>query len=76
MPGILVAVVGATLAVGLLDLDTQAKVAVLGSLPQGLPVLAVPWIRPEDIQPVLLGGLAVALVSFADTSVLSRSIRC
>jgi MFS superfamily sulfate permease-like transporter len=47
-------------------------VAVLGSLPQGLPDFAIPWITPDDFVPVLLGGCAVALVSFADTSVLSR----
>src|SRR5262249_24985266 len=33
----------------------------------------IPWITPADIVPVLLGGCAVALVSFADTSVLSRA---
>jgi MFS superfamily sulfate permease-like transporter len=29
--------------------------------------------RADDIAPVLIGGLAVALISFADTSVLSRT---
>ena len=72
VPGILVAVVGATVIVGLLDLATRAGVSVLGSLPQGLPMLAIPWITTADIVPVLVGGCAVALVSFADTSVLSR----
>jgi len=72
VPGILLAVVGATLVVGALDLATSAGVAVLGSLPQGLPVFAMPWITTADIVPVLIGGFAVALVSFADTSVLSR----
>jgi high affinity sulfate transporter 1 len=73
VPGILVAVVGATLLVGVLDLAASAGVAVLGSLPQGLPAFAIPWITDADIAPVLIGGLAVALVSFADTSVLSRT---
>jgi high affinity sulfate transporter 1 len=72
VPGILLGVVGATLVVGGLDLATRAGVAVLGSLPQGLPVFAMPWITTADIVPVLIGGCAVALVSFADTSVLSR----
>jgi len=71
-PGILIAVVAATVAVGVLDLSTRAHVAVLGSLPQGLPAFAIPWISYTDIVPVLIGGCAVALVSFADTSVLSR----
>ena len=73
VPGILVAVVGATIVVGALDLAARAGVSVLGSLPQGLPAFAIPWITYTDIGPVLIGGLAVALVSFADTSVLSRS---
>jgi high affinity sulfate transporter 1 len=72
VPGILVAVIGATVVVGLLGLATRADVSVLGSLPQGLPGFAIPWITQADIVPVLIGGCAVALVSFADTSVLSR----
>lgn len=72
IPGILIAVVGATVAVGVLDLGTSAGVSVLGALPQGLPAFAIPWITREDLVPVLIGGCAVALVSFADTSVLSR----
>ena len=72
VPGILVAVVGATVLVGVLDLGARANVAVLGSLPQGLPAFAIPWITGVDLVPVLMGGVAVALVSFADTSVLSR----
>jgi MFS superfamily sulfate permease-like transporter len=35
--------------------------------------VAVPWAGTGDIVPVFLGGLAIALVSFADTSVLSRT---
>lgn len=72
-PGVLIAVVGATVAVGALDLADTAGVAVLGTLPQGLPTFMLPWIGPDDFMPVLIGGFAVALVSFADTSVLSRS---
>ena len=72
-PGILIAVVAATIVVGVLDLGAGAGVAVLGPLPRGLPAPALPLIRYDDFGPVLMGGLAVALVSFADTSVLSRT---
>jgi high affinity sulfate transporter 1 len=72
VPGILIAVAGATAAVGMLDL-ADLGVSVLGTLPRGLPMFAVPWISAADIVPVLIGGCAVALVSFADTSVLSRA---
>jgi high affinity sulfate transporter 1 len=72
IPGILIAVAGATIAVGVLGLAKGAGVAVLGALPQGLPAFAIPWITRDDLVPVIIGGCAVALVSFADTSVLSR----
>ncbi len=72
LPGVLIAVAGATVAAAVLDLGARAGVPVIGSLPQGLPRLVFPAITLGDIGPVLLGGLAVALVSFADTSVLSR----
>jgi high affinity sulfate transporter 1 len=72
-PGILVAVIIATAAVGWLQLDDNAGVKVLGAVPRGLPSLAIPWIQASDIVPILIGGLAVAIVSFADTSVLSRT---
>jgi high affinity sulfate transporter 1 len=73
LPGILIAVVGTTIIVGLLDLGTHYGVKVLGPLPQGLPAFAIPRIEHTDLVPVLLGGSAIALVSFADTSVLSRT---
>ncbi len=73
IPGILIAVVGATLAVGLFDLGQTAGVKILGALPQGLPAFALPWVGLADLGAVVIGGCAVALVSFADTSVLSRT---
>jgi high affinity sulfate transporter 1 len=73
VPGILIAVVAATAAVAAFDLGPGAGVSVLGPLPQGLPAPALPLIGADDLVPVLMGGVAVALVSFADTSVLSRS---
>jgi MFS superfamily sulfate permease-like transporter len=72
LPGILIAVAGATAMVGTFDLAERADVAVLGPLPEGLRAFAIPWITSADFVPVLIGGGAVALVSFADTSVLSR----
>jgi MFS superfamily sulfate permease-like transporter len=73
LPGILIAVVGATIVVGALDLGARYGVKDLGPLPQGLQGFAIPWIGYGDILPVLIGGCAIALVSFADTSVLSRA---
>lgn len=73
IPTILLAVVGATIIVGAFDLNQTAAVKVLGSLPEGLPAFTLPWINLADLQQVIIGGCAVALVSFADTSVLSRT---
>ena len=73
LPDILIAVVLATLLVGGLGLGAEHGVKVLGPLPQGLPSFSLPWITLGDVSAVLIGGFAVALVSFADTSVLSRT---
>jgi len=73
IPGILIAVVAATLVVAAFDLAKRAGVSVLGPLPQGLPWPRLPFVQVEDVGTILMGGLAVALVSFADTSVLSRT---
>ncbi len=73
LPGILIAVVVATLVVGLFGLDRAAGVDVLGSLPQGLPAFSLPLIPFNDLASVVVGGCFVAMVAVADTSVLSRS---
>jgi len=72
IPGVLIAVIGATVATGLLKLS-EAGVKVLGPVPQGLPAFTIPWVSAADLSTVVIGGIAVAIVSFADTSVLSRT---
>ncbi|HTL78603.1 MAG TPA: sulfate permease [Candidatus Babeliales bacterium] len=73
IPGLLIAVVAATIVVGVLNLDVTAGVKVLGPLPQGLPSFALPMINFAQLSQVIIGGCAVAMVAFADTSVLSRT---
>jgi high affinity sulfate transporter 1 len=73
MGAILVAVIAATAATGWLQLAEKFGVKVLGPVPQGLPTFALPFISPADMVSVLAGGFAVAIVAFADTSVLSRT---
>ena len=73
VPGLLLAVVAATVVTGVLHLDQTAQVKVLGPLPQGLPTFALPAIDLTELGRIVVGGLAVALVAFADTSVLSRT---
>ena len=73
MGAILIAVILAMLAAAWLDLPERYGVKVLGAVPQGLPEFAIPWLSAGDIVPILAGGIAVAIVAFADTSVLSRT---
>src|SRR4029453_2958570 len=73
IPGLLLAVVAATIVVGVMNLDASAGGKVLGPLPQGLPLFALPRISFAHLGQVIVGGCAVAMVAFADTSVLSRT---
>jgi high affinity sulfate transporter 1 len=72
-PGVLLAVAGATIASGALELSARG-LEVLGPLPQGLPAPSIPRVGWSDLPHLLPGAVAIALLSFADTSVLSRSL--
>jgi high affinity sulfate transporter 1 len=71
-PGVLIAVAGATIAVAWLDLSSRFGVAIIGALPQGLPSFSLPALSLHEIGNLSTAALAIAVVSFADTSVLSR----
>src|SRR5262245_7468971 len=73
VPAILIAVAAATVVVAVFDLAARAGVSVLGSLPQGLPAPRLPLVPVGELATIVMGGAAIALVSFADTSVLSRT---
>ncbi|HEY1294742.1 MAG TPA: SulP family inorganic anion transporter [Chloroflexota bacterium] len=73
VPGVLVAVVGATVVVGAFNLTSRSDLSVVGVLPQGLPPFTIPNVSMGDITLLLAGAVGIALVSFADTSVLSRT---
>jgi high affinity sulfate transporter 1 len=73
LPGALVAVIGATIAGSVFDLAATANLAVVGPLPQGLPTPAMPSVSLGDLHALLGGAAAIAMVSFADMSVLSRT---
>jgi high affinity sulfate transporter 1 len=73
IPGVLVAVVGATVAVGAFDLAQRYDLTVVGPLPKGLPSFALPGMSADTLQALVAGAIGIALVSFADTSVLSRT---
>ena len=73
LPGMLIAVAVATIVVAAFDLAARAGISVVGALPYGLPMPQLPLVTPSALGQIVSGGVAVALVSFADTSVLSRT---
>jgi high affinity sulfate transporter 1 len=73
VPGMLVGVTAATVVVAAMDLAARAGISVLGPLPKGLPAPQLPLVAIDHLSSLITGGVAVALVSFADTSVLSRT---
>jgi MFS superfamily sulfate permease-like transporter len=71
LPGGLVAVVAASLAVAAFGWSTQLMV--VGEVPRGLPAIGIPSVTWSDLVTLFPTAFAIALISFADTSVLSRS---
>ena len=73
IPVMLLVVAAATIIVGVLDLGATAGVRVLGTVPAGLPSFAIPQISLGELSTILIAGIQIALVSFADASILSRT---
>ncbi|WP_081061849.1 SulP family inorganic anion transporter [Burkholderia territorii] len=73
MPGVLLAVAGATAAVMWFDLSTRAGVATVGAVPQGLPMPRIPDVSLDGWLRLAGSAAAIALVSLTDISVLSRT---
>ena len=69
LPAALVVVVGAIAVNRLAHLDVD----VVGSLPSGLPNLIIPQPGSASIDQLVLAALAISVIAFADTSILSRS---
>ncbi len=71
MPGVLVAMVGATVVVAVFDLAAEG-VPVVGEVPDGFPAPAWPGVEPGDIPELLISAAGVALLTLSDTTALSR----
>ena len=71
VPGVFLAVVGATAAVAVLGLADE--VPVVGDVPAGLPAFGVPDVSFDDFKTLIPAAVGIAFVAFTDTSVLSRS---
>jgi high affinity sulfate transporter 1 len=70
-PGVLVAVVGATVAVAAFGLTDT--VATIGHVPPGLPSFVVPRPPAGDLVELMVAAAGIALVTLVDTAALSRS---
>lgn len=73
-PGILIAVVLATLVSAWFDLSQTTQLSVVGGLPHGLPNFRFPDVTLDEVMQLLPGALIISLLSFADTSLLSRAL--
>ncbi|HET9349455.1 MAG TPA: SulP family inorganic anion transporter, partial [Arthrobacter sp.] len=71
LPGVLLAVVAATALTATLDLTTALPT--VGALPQGLPAPALGGITMDDVIALIGPAAGIALIAFADTTVLSKS---
>lgn len=72
VPGVLVAVVAAMVATAVLGLSDELPV--VGALPQGLPAPALGGLEWADVAALALPAAGIALVAFADSAVLSRTL--
>ncbi|MCH5642091.1 MULTISPECIES: SulP family inorganic anion transporter [unclassified Gordonia (in: high G+C Gram-positive bacteria)] len=71
IPGVLIAVVGAIIAVWAFGWEDDLSVA--GAMPRGLPTPALGGITLNDVVDLIVPAVGIALIAFADTSVLSRT---
>ncbi|RAM51168.1 MAG: sodium-independent anion transporter [Hapalosiphonaceae cyanobacterium JJU2] len=71
-PGPLLAVLLATAAVTLFHLDDWG-VAVVGSIPAGLPHFALPKISVEELLPLVASAIGIAIVGYSDNVLTARA---
>jgi sulfate permease, SulP family len=71
-PGTLIAVVAAAALVAALGLDSQG-IALVGSVPGGLPSLGLPAIGVGDITALVGSAAAITLVGYSDVALTGRA---
>ncbi|WP_246533383.1 SulP family inorganic anion transporter [Microbacterium flavescens] len=72
IPGVFVVVVGAMVITAVFDLGRV--VPVVGEMPQGFPTPALSGLEWADAAALAAPAVGVALIAFADTGVLSRTL--
>ncbi len=71
IPGVLIAVVGAIAVVA--TFGWSDDLPVVGAMPRGLPSPSLEGITVDDVISLIGPAVGIALIAFADTSVLSRT---
>jgi SulP family sulfate permease len=72
--GPLVAVLGATLLVGMMQLSEKANVEVVGEIPNGLPPLSWPAIPWGQLGPLLEAALVVVFVGYMESIAIAQAL--
>ncbi len=72
VPGPLIAVLGATIAVSVFSLNRNG-IKVVGEIPGGLPSLGVPGIALADLAALLIPAGGIAIVAFSDNVLTART---
>lgn len=70
----MLAVVGSTTLVALFRLDDAAGVSTVGTVPQGLPALAIPQMTTSAIAQLWLPALLISLVGFVESVSVAQSL--
>lgn len=71
-PGPLIAVLLATAAVALFNLDQQG-IKVIGSIPASLPVPQIPTLSTHNISALMAAAVGIAVVGYSDNVLTARS---
>ncbi|MDZ7615613.1 MAG: SulP family inorganic anion transporter, partial [Patescibacteria group bacterium] len=72
--GPLVAVLVATLLVGIMELSTLANVKVVGEIPTGLPPLSWPTVPWDQLSPLLKAALVVVFVGYMESIAIAQTL--
>jgi SulP family sulfate permease len=72
-PGPLIAMLGATVVVAVLDLADRFGITVVGPVPEGLPSFSLPDVSDVDVWALLPAALGVAVVAYSDNVLTGRA---
>ncbi len=74
LPGAMVVVVIATLAVWLFNLDERFGVRIVGAVPAGFPELAAPAINLDDLLSLLPIAITISFIGFMESIAVAKKI--